>query len=223
MQDSQLQEPAANPVQSEASEATVHSAVLEDQAKEFANALVRTYMERSIRNWEHGDRASTWMLGGAATTIALIVGNLSALRIEIGQLSIHITVWALAASVFAGLAQKYFAISVGLAVAFSEAREEALDEHAKIAEHIGTSAGSLTPQQIAERVLLPFVNVIMKEMKSAVPRPFHFLFRGALRKALTSQDDSRIRSYRAMVWQNVLVFVQLGFLAVAVVVATIAV
>jgi len=193
---------------------------LPGEAKAFVRTLLRAYFGRIIHAWERVDQFSTWAVGGAVAAIGLIVANLAGFQGAMGPWRVRVSLWALLASLLAGLAQKYFAIAAGVSAATVEASETIFDENSATVDRIRESVAGLSSEVVVRQFLVPFLTSALVELRSGVPKPLRFLLPNSILKLIPTDESTNAKAFRLIVWQRTLVSLQLLFLAAAAMIAT---
>jgi hypothetical protein len=199
--------------------------LLPSLAQSHANDLAKRYLERALRLWNRIDRFSTWLLGAAGASIALVMSQLSTIRGQLGVTMTRAFLWCMAISVLAGLAQKYMAFSVGLTAEFGKISSELADEFkAQYAESLKAMQGA-TIDTLAKKYLVPLMRAYIEVVKPAIPKPLQFLLHGAVSNSLAITNPNRAaqNGFRWLLWLILLVMAQLLTVAIAIIIAACAV
>jgi hypothetical protein len=159
--------------------------------------------------------------GGASIGVAIT--QLAVIREGLGIGGSRALFWVLAASVLAGLIEKYLGFSVGVAVALADVNEgimrEFSAENDKLLARIGKQLG---PEHSVEEYLAPFLAAGIKEIRPAIPAPLRFLLGPVVRQGLMAPRERETGQLRWMLWLLLAIHLQFALLVAAVIIAAFA-
>ena len=198
---------------------------IEALAAQHARSIAKEYLERSLHVWERVDQFSTWMLGGAGAAAALMIANIASMRVVMGPWHTRLVLWTLSASLVAGLAQKFFGMTVGVAAATTSIAKEISAETLsnEVVDAAKQAVKGLSTDEILQRYAVPLLRTAFAELRPAVPALLWPLVSGSIRASLANRSQTAYKSYRSFVWQIVVATAQLWTLALAVLIAVTAV
>jgi len=201
----------------------LNDAQLRELAQAHAATLVRAYMRKATLLWQKLDRTSTWLTAAGGASIGVAITQLAVIRERLGLSGSRALLWVLAASVLAGLIEKYLGFSVGIGVALANANEAITRKFNADNAQVLVQIEKLGPPRTVEKYLAPFVVAGIKEMRPAVPAPLRFLFALAVRQGLAApRKKTEQGQLRWLLWQLLAIHVQFALMVAAVIIAAFA-
>ena len=197
-------------------------AELRELAHAHAATISRAYMRKATLLWQKLDRTSTWLTAAGGAAIGVAITQLAVIRERLGIGGSRALFWVLAASVLAGLIEKYLGFSVGVGAALADVNEGITREFLAENEKVLARIGKLGPKHAVEKYFAPFLAAGIKEMRPAIPAPLRFLLGAAVQQGLAGSRKPEHGQLRWLLWQMLAVHLQFALMVAAVTIAAFA-